>query len=66
MSKQKEIQQVLLTQFTSIGMDIPINFDEILSFVVEDVETSADPINWSDGDVITAFRRWIENQSEDA
>ena len=45
-------------------MDNPHNFREILEFVVNDVEETADPDNWHDGDVSIAFRRWIEAQSE--
>lgn len=63
-SKQDEIKTMLIDTFDRIGCQTPSNFDEILEFCVEDVSVSADPVNWGDGDVAIAFRRWIEKQSE--
>lgn len=63
-SKQDEIKTMLIDTFDRIGCQTPSNFDEILEFCVEDVSVSADPVNWGDGDVVIAFRRWIEKQSE--
>ena len=63
MSKVKEITEMLIDIFDRINIDTPSNFDDILEFVVEDVEETADKENWHDGDVAIAFRRWIEEQS---
>lgn len=60
--KVKDIEQTLLITFSNTGMDCPSNFDEILEFVVEDVNETADPIDWSDADVIIGLRRWIESK----
>jgi len=59
--KRKEIASILIDNFDRMNMDTPNNFDEILEFVVEDVESSADKDTWHDGDVVIAFRRWIES-----
>ena len=65
MSKREEITSMLIDIFDKINIDTTINFDDILEFVVEDVEETADKKNWHDGDVAIAFRRWIENQNKD-
>jgi len=60
MSKQEEITSMLIDIFGRINIDTPSNFDDILDFVVEDVDAAADKENWHDGDVAISFRRWIE------
>jgi hypothetical protein len=57
----KEIEIELIKLFTRIGIDRPDNFDNILDFVVSDVEETASPVDWSDADVAIAFRRRIES-----
>jgi len=52
---------MLIDIFGRINIDTPSNFDEILEFVVDDVNDTADKENWHDGDVAIAFRRWIES-----
>jgi hypothetical protein len=64
MTKQKEITIMLIDIFDRITMDTPSNFDDILEFIINDVEETADKINWHDGDVTIAFRRWIEFMGE--
>ena len=60
---------MLIDIFDRINIDTPNNFDDILEFVVEDVEETADEENWHDGyggeetDVSIAFRRWIESKN---
>ena len=51
MTKQDEIRVELINIFDRINIDTPKNFDEILDFVVADVEESADKFKWHDGDV---------------
>lgn len=65
MNKKKEITAFLIDIFDKIGVDTPSNFDEILEFVYEDVCETADPVNWHDGDVAIAFRRWIDAQAKE-
>jgi len=61
--KKDEIERILISMWASIAMDIPENYEDIVQDCYEDVCETADPENWSDGDVAIAFRRWIENQS---
>lgn len=61
-AKKKEIVSLLIDIFDRITIDTPSNFDEIAEFIYEDVNETADPINWHDGDVAIAFRRWIESK----
>jgi len=62
--KKDEIEKMLIDIWGNIGMDIPSNFEEIVQDCYEDVCETADPENWHSGDVIIAFRRWIENQTK--
>lgn len=61
--KKDEIERILINLWKSMGMDIPANFETIVQFCYEDVCETADAENWSDGDVVIAFRRWIEDQN---
>lgn len=62
--KKDEIERMLIDMWSRIGMDIPHNYEDIVQDCYEDVCETADPENWSDGDVSIAFRRWIESQSK--
>ena len=55
---------MLIDIFDRINIDTPSNFDDILEFVYDDVNETADPEAWHDGDVAIAFRRWIEKDVE--
>jgi hypothetical protein len=59
-AKKREITSLLIDLFDRINIDMPNNFDAIRDFVFDDVCETADPIDWHDGDVAIAFRRWIE------
>jgi len=61
--KKDEVERILINMWTNLGMSIPSNFEDIVQDCYEDVCETADPENWSDGDVAIAFRRWVENQS---
>jgi len=64
-SKKDQIESMLISiVFASIGMDIPSNYEDIVQFCYEDVCDTADKNNWHSGDVIIAFRRWIEDQAK--
>ena len=63
--KKDEIESILITLWTSIGMAIPENYEDIVQDCYEDVCETADPIHWSTGDVAIAFRRWIEAQAKE-
>lgn len=60
--KKDEIEKMLINIWSSIGMDIPNNFEEIVQFCYEDICDTADNENWHSGDVVIAFRRWIEEK----
>lgn len=62
--KKDEIERILINKWSSIGMDIPSNYEDIVQDCYEDVCETADEINWHEGDVAIAFRRWIEAQGE--
>ncbi len=60
--KKDQIEKMLITMWAALGMDIPSNFEDIVQYCYEDICETADLENWSDGDVVIAFRRWIEDQ----
>lgn len=60
--KKDTIETMLVDIWTSIGMDIPNNFEDIVQYCYEDVCDTADAENWYSGDVVIAFRRWIEGE----
>ena len=60
-----EVDRLLVDNFDRLGMDLPNNFEEILDFVYWYIHDTADKDNWNDSDVIIAFRRWIESQSNE-
>ena len=60
------IERIFINKISSMFMDIPDNFEEIVQFIFEDVlETSSflDEGKFSEDDVIIGFRRWIESKS---
>lgn len=57
---EKGVRLWLGEQFVHIGMDRPSNMDKIVKFIVDDVEASADPVDYHSGDFGIAFRRFIE------
>lgn len=60
-----EMASSLLRSVCSMaGCDLPANMKEIVAFIVEDVEATADPEDWHSGDVAIAFRRWMERDYE--
>lgn len=61
--KKDEIEKQFIDIVTQIGMDIPSNFEDIVQHIYEDVCETADPENWSQGDVAIGFRRWIESKA---
>lgn len=61
--KRNDIAFILINMFVLINMDKPENFEQILDFCLEDINETADPENWSNGDVTIAFRRFIEKDS---
>lgn len=60
--KKDEIEEILINTWTQIGMDVPENYEDIVQFVYEDVCETADAINWTNGDVMIGFRRWVESK----
>ena len=62
--KKDEIERILINKWACIGMDVPDNYEDIVQDCYEDVCETADPIDWHEGDVAIAFRRWVEAQGE--
>ncbi len=62
-NKKDEVKKILIQKITYLGMDIPNNIADIVQYCFEDILECADKDNWSDGDVIIAFRRWIEGEN---
>jgi len=60
---KKEVESHLLITLSTIGMDKPHNFDEIVDFCVNDIKETASK-DWHSGDVAIALRRFIESKSE--
>lgn len=57
---KKEVEFYLNNLWGRIGIDRPANHDEILQFIQEDVEETADPVHYHSGDMDIAFRRYLE------
>jgi len=49
--------------YKHIGIDRPENHENIVEFVRNDIEETADPDEWHSGDVAIAFRRFLESNS---
>lgn len=64
MRKEKEIEYMLGEIYDNIGIDKPENHNEIVKFITNDVEETTDPEGWHDGDVIIAFRRYLESKTQ--
>jgi len=60
--KLSEIELSVIELWSVVGIDRPSNHDEIVQFIFEDVNETADPIHWNSADVSIAFRRWIESK----
>jgi hypothetical protein len=63
--KLNAVRNILHLLWHNIGMDAPENHEEIVQYVLEDVNECADPDEWHSGDVAIAFRRWIEAQASE-
>ena len=62
---RKEVETQLLGEiYPAIGIDKPSNHDDIVEFIVNDVEVTADQVDWHSGDISIGFRRFIESVSE--
>ena len=62
---RKEVETQLLGDiYPAVGIDKPSNHDDIVEFIVNDVEVTADPVDWHSGDISIGFRRFIESVSE--
>jgi len=62
---KKEVEAQLLADiYPVIGIDRPKNHDDIVEFIMDDLEAAADPDSWHSGDVSIAFRRFLESVSK--
>lgn len=57
---EKEIVYSLLRTLSTIGMDKPSNFDDIVEFIHNDIKETADKEKWNDCDVVIGLRRFLE------
>jgi hypothetical protein len=57
---ETEVETRLINLLTKIEMDLPSNFKEMLSFIVEDLKATKDPIGWGDKDLAESLRKFIE------
>jgi hypothetical protein len=48
--------------YGAIGIDVPENHDEILNFVIADIEDTADE-SYTSEDIRIAFRRFLETKT---
>lgn len=61
---QHDLARYLLdTIIQAIGIDKPDNYDEIISFMANDMKETADPVNYHSGDAAIAFRRFLETKT---
>ena len=63
MSDTEFIEDELFIIYFSIGIDVPSNHEEIIQFIKNDIEESADLLNWTSEDVKIGFRRFLEAYS---
>ena len=56
------VEQGLIALYLRIQIDKPDNHDHILQYVIDDIMECTKWIEWHDGDIAIAFRRWIEAQ----
>ena len=47
--------------YTKLGLDRFNNHVEIIDYIINDLREAADLENWHNGDVVIAFRRFVEN-----
>jgi hypothetical protein len=60
---RQEIEHFVQDIILRIGIDRPSNMDVIVDFCMQDVIDTADKDNWHSGDVLIAFRRFLESKS---
>lgn len=56
-AQEDEIKTRLINIFTKIDMHIPINFDQILNFIIKDIQPKE---KWTDKDIAHSLTRFIE------
>ena len=58
--KRQFVDDILYRRIiVTLGIDYPDNYDEIVTFCYNDLNETADP---NDGDVMNAFRRFLESK----
>jgi hypothetical protein len=62
--KNQLIDMWLNMIYSSIGIDRPANANQILTYVRNDLDECADPVEYNNGDVSIAFRRFLESCSD--
>jgi len=56
------VEYMLEVIYRNIGIDQPENHEDITQFCYEDVMETAEDLNWHSGDVVIAFRRFLETK----
>ena len=57
------IEYIFIKLIARMEMEIPENYEDIVQYIYEDILETADLTNWSVGDVVIGFRRWIESKT---
>ena len=61
--KRLAVQSLLILILHAIGIEDVKNIEAITDFVFDDVNKTADPKHWTNVDVQTSFKRWMEAQA---
>lgn len=56
-----EVDEWLMEQWRTLGIARPGNHNSICQYITDDVEETADPINYNTSDFAIGFRRWMES-----
>lgn len=59
---KSEVEIWLIETYNYIGMNRPENHSKIKKFIINDLKETADPKEWTDGDIGIAFRRFLETK----
>lgn len=61
---KRMVENLIKSVCSLADCETPQNAEQIVDSIVQDVEDTADPVEWHSGDVGIAFRRWMESNAE--
>ena len=61
-NKKDLVEKIFIDLISRMGMEIPNNYEDIVQYIFEDILDCADD-NFSEGDVVIGFRRFIEQKN---